>query len=125
MPKKRTYPLPGFGERLAQLRKRAGYTQVELAEELGTSQRMIAYYEGSAAPPTAMLPKIAQALNVSVDALLGTGPVKKQPKPKNTRLQRRLQEIEKLDAKQRRQILQLLDTFIERERFKKKAGLNP
>lgn len=36
MPKKRTYELAGFGERLAQLRKRAGYTQVELAEELGT-----------------------------------------------------------------------------------------
>ena len=42
MPKKRTYELAGFGERFAQLRKRAGYTQVELAEELGTSQRMIA-----------------------------------------------------------------------------------
>lgn len=49
-----------FGERLAQLRKAAGYTQVELAQELGISQRMVAYYESpNANPPANLLPKIA------------------------------------------------------------------
>jgi hypothetical protein len=33
-----------FGARLTELRKAAGYTQVELAAALGTTQRMIAYY---------------------------------------------------------------------------------
>jgi ribosome-binding protein aMBF1 (putative translation factor) len=33
-----------FGERLASLRKAAGFTQIELAAELGISQRMGAYY---------------------------------------------------------------------------------
>jgi len=47
----------GFGERLAGLRKAAGFTQVELAAELGISQRMVAYYESPAAtPPANLLP---------------------------------------------------------------------
>jgi len=35
-----------FGARMAGLRQAAGYSQRELAAELGISQRMVAYYEG-------------------------------------------------------------------------------
>ncbi len=123
MPKKRTYELAGFGERLAQLRKRAGYTQVELAEELGTSQRMIAYYESRSIAPTALLPAIAKALHITIDELLGTTPLKKkEPKPRNTRLHRRMAQIEQLGPKEKRQVLQFIDTMIEREQWKKKAN---
>lgn len=123
MPKKRTYELAGFGERLAQLRKRAGYTQVELAEELGTSQRMIAYYESRSIAPTALLPAITQALHITVDELLGTSPLKKQaPRPRNTRLQRRLAQIEQLGPREKRQVLQFIDTVIERDKWKRKAN---
>ncbi len=52
-----------LGARLTTLRKAAGYTQVELAAELGTTQRMIAYYESRAEKaPAALLPKMAAAL---------------------------------------------------------------
>lgn len=51
-----------FGERLAQLRKAAGYTQVEFAAEIGITQRMVAYYEApDAQPPAHLLPQMAQA----------------------------------------------------------------
>ncbi|MHB8744617.1 MAG: hypothetical protein ACYC9L_16060 [Sulfuricaulis sp.] len=43
MPKKKSETHEGFAARLAQLRKVANYTQVELAQELSTSQRIIAY----------------------------------------------------------------------------------
>lgn len=122
MPKKRTYELAGFGARLAELRKRAGYTQVELAEELGTSQRMIAYYESRSVAPTALLPAIARALHISVDELLGHAALKRQPRPRNTRLHRRIAQIEQLGAKEKRQVLQFIDTMIEREQLKKKFG---
>lgn len=112
-----------FGERLAQLRKAAGYTQVELAQELGISQRMVAYYESPHAnPPANLLPKIATALNVSIDALFG----KPAAKPRlakqegDSRLRRRLLQIEKLDVAEKRQVLQLLDAFIERGQLKRK-----
>ena len=61
-----------FDERLARLRKAAGYTQKELGEELGISQRMVAYYESQTQhPPTKLMPALATALGVSADELLG------------------------------------------------------
>lgn len=113
-----------FGARLTELRKAAGYTQVELAVELGTTQRMIAYYESRAEKaPAALLPQMATALGVSTDEILGIKPLKKgKGKQPDTRLQRRLQRIEKLDPKAKRQITQLLDTFIEREELKQRVN---
>lgn len=113
----------GFGARLAQLRKAAGYTQLELANEVGVSRRMMTYYESqSAHPPTHLLTEIARALHLSTDELLGATPIKKAARPANSRLQRRLQAIEKLEAKDKRQVLQLLDAFIERGQLKRKAA---
>ena len=85
MPKTRKPEVMSFGARLAELRKAAGFTQQDLADEVGVSRRMIAYYEvQSGHPPTHLLPSIAQALNVTTDELLGAGPVKKaaQAKPR-------------------------------------------
>ncbi len=111
-----------FGERLTELRKAAGFTQQELADEVGVSRRMIAYYEGqSMHPPTTLLPALARALGLSADALLGLTPVKRNGKPVNTRLVRRLQQIEKLEATQKRQILQVIDTLLESAQLKRRA----
>src|SRR5262245_7859358 len=69
----------GFGSRLAALRKQAGLSQTALAQEIGISQRMMAYYEGpSAFPPATLLPAIARVLGVSVEALLGTETAKRK-----------------------------------------------
>ena len=73
-------------------------------------------------PPTTLLPDIARALKITTDELLGTTPVKKAPRPRNTRLQRRLEQIEQLGAKEKRQVLQFIDTMIEREKWKKRAN---
>lgn len=123
MPKKKSETHTGFGARLAQLRKAAGYTQRELAEEVGTTQRMMAYYESpDALPPVNLLPQLAKVLGITTDALLGHAPAKKNVKPRNTRLQRRLQQIEQLDQNKKRQVLQFIDTIIESEKLKKKAS---
>jgi transcriptional regulator with XRE-family HTH domain len=123
MPKKiRAEAATGFGERLAGLRKAAGITQTAFAREIGISQRMMAYYEGPTAhPPANLLPAMAKVLDVSVDALLGIETSKRRAKATDTRMQRRLQEIEKLDAAEKRQIIQIIDTFIERGQLKRKA----
>lgn len=107
---------------MAKLRKEAGYTQTELAKELGVTQRMISYYEGHTEyPPSALLPDLANLLRVTADELLGIKPLKKTKKP-DTRLQRRMQQIEKMSAAKKRQVLQVIDTFIEAEQFKQKVG---
>jgi len=122
MPKTRKQQTMSFGARLVELRRQAGFTQQELADEVGVSRRMIAYYEvQSEHPPTHLVPAIAQALNVSTDELLGAAPVRKAARTKDSRLHRRLQQIEKLDAAEKRQILQVLDTLLESAQLKRKV----
>lgn len=61
-----------FSERLKDLRKQAGLTQVDVAEKLGISQPAYASWERGIKKPTQEnLVKIAQVLNVSVDYLVG------------------------------------------------------
>ncbi len=122
MPKETKAAIEAFGPRLARLRKAAGFTQEALAEEIGVSRRMVAYYEVEGEyPPSNLLPQISQALRVSTDELLGVVTSKKGTAPGNARLQRRLQQIEKLAARDKRQVLQVLDAFIERAQLKASA----
>ncbi|WP_302546305.1 helix-turn-helix domain-containing protein [Streptococcus vestibularis] len=61
-----------FSERLKDLRKQTGLTQVDVAEKLGISQPAYASWERGVKKPTQdNLVKIAQILNVSVDYLVG------------------------------------------------------
>lgn len=126
MPKQKTPHAASFGQRLTALRKAAGYTQQELAGEVGVSRRMIAYYEGqSEHPPTTLLPALAQALHVSADELLGLeAPATKRAgsRPRDNRMQRRLQQIENLPPEERRQLIQIVDAFIERGQLKRRTG---
>lgn len=111
-----------FGDRLAKLRMEAGYSQRDLAREMGISQRMIAYYEKETKhPPTHLLPLFAGALGVSTDQLLGIEQLEKTRKTRDNRLWRRFSQVEKMQPKEKRQILQFLDTFIENNHLKQKS----
>lgn len=123
MSKRKTPVMHSFGERLAQLRKTAGYTQVEFAAELDITQRMVAYYEApDAQAPAHLLPQMAQVLGVSVDVLLGLSEIRSPKRIATNRLERRLLEIDKFDTKAKRQITQLLDSFIEAEKLKQQLS---
>lgn len=109
-----------FGKRLARLRRAAGYSQRDLAAEIGVSQRMVVYYEKQCERiPIHLLSLIARTLGVTADQLLGLEKVKDNGKSRDTRLWRRFSQVEKLPAAQRKQITQILDAFLEREKFKK------
>ncbi len=70
MPKQKIDELTDFGKRMVKLRREAGYTQVELAKELGVTQRMISYYEGhSEYPPSTLLPKLPWLVAVALPIL--------------------------------------------------------
>lgn len=123
MSKRKTPVMHSFGERLAQLRKTAGYTQVEFAAELDITQRMVAYYEApDAQAPAHLLPQMVQVLGVSVDVLLGLSEIRSPRRIATNRLERRLLEIDKFDTKAKRQITQLLDSFIEAEKLKQQLS---
>ena len=125
MPKRKLDPAPPetFGQRLARLRKAAGYSQRALAAELGISQRMLAYYESQTEhPPTHLLPAIAHALSQTADQLLGRDAVSARKAPRNQQLLRRLRRIEVLPASERRQVLHLIDALVERNTLKRQKA---
>lgn len=67
-----------FGNKLKQLRAKAGLTQKQLAERLGVTSSVVSYYELSERSPSPeVLVKLARIFHVSTDYLLG---VEKEPK---------------------------------------------
>ena len=61
-----------FNERLLQLRKEKGLSQLELAKVLGTTQRRISYMElGKVEPDLATLVALSNYFEVSSDYLIG------------------------------------------------------
>ena len=61
-----------FNERLVQLRKEKGLTQVELAKILNTTQRRISYMESSKVEPDlSTLVALSNYFEVSTDYLIG------------------------------------------------------
>ena len=60
-----------FGQKVKNRRKELGYTQVELAQKLQTSQSYISRLEsGTFKPSMPMIINIAITLNISIDYLL-------------------------------------------------------
>jgi len=124
MSKHATPQAEGFGVRLAALRKAAGYTQQQLADEIGVSRRVVAYYETeSEHPPANLLVDLARVLNASTDELQGLADAKRsKPAAISPRLERRVRQIERLAPKSKQQLLGLIDTFIAAEQIKRKAN---
>ena len=61
-----------IGEQIASFRKQKGLTQEQLGDMLGVSNRTVSKWEAGASLPGAdMIPDIAAALGVSLDALFG------------------------------------------------------
>ena len=107
-------PLDGFGDRLTAIRKSRGLTQSELAEKTGVSKRVIAYCErDNAQPPGALLADLAKTLQVSADHLLGLKLPKEAKNPKNARLMKRLEKLQKLPPTDLRVVLKMVDGLID------------
>lgn len=101
-----------IGRRLAQLRKKQGITQKELAEKLGTQQTIISDYEtGRLRIHAEMLVQLAEALKASADEILG---IKKPPAEKESslRLLKRVRKIEELPPFKQKVLIQTIDTFL-------------
>ena len=59
------------GKLIAELRKKQGFTQQQLADKLNLSNKTISKWEsGSGSPDISNLPVLAEALEISVDELL-------------------------------------------------------
>lgn len=104
-----------FGERLKAIRKRRGFTQVELAQQLGIHPSLISQYEcGYLRLHGALLLRLAQALQTSPDEILGahaTTAADALPVV-DRRFLRRLKHVDKLSRHQQRILLATIDAFL-------------
>lgn len=60
-----------FSTNLVKRRKELGLTQDMLAQRLNVSSQAVSKWENSSYPDPQLLPKLAKALNTSIDALFG------------------------------------------------------
>ena len=60
-----------FGQKLYELRRQAGFSQAELAAQLGVTNKAVSKWEtGAAKPSTGILPRLAAIYRITVDELL-------------------------------------------------------
>lgn len=109
-------PASPFGERLIALRKARGMTQAQLAATLNVHQSTISYHEAVADLPAGdVVLKLATALGVTTDELLGATPLPKLDNPATDpearRYWRRFQRLMQMPEKDRKAVIRMLDTM--------------
>ena len=121
MPKVSRFKLPpvdfgggSLGERIARIRKERGFTQVELATRIGIIQTIVSALERNERKlSTEMAVRFAQALDVGLDELLGSGRPEKKGKKPSRKILRRLEKIETLPRTQQTAVLKMIDNALE------------
>jgi len=89
-------------------------SQGRLAAALGINQSRISEYEqGGLRLHGAMIVALSRILGASTDEILGLKKTKTQ-RPKRSRLARRLERIEELPSAERRAVLKILDSLLEK-----------
>src|ERR1700678_1063952 len=108
-----TKPRTDFGRRMADARERAGLTQQQLAEKLGTSQRAVAHWERD---PGALRPDqiaaVADTLNVTTDELLGRSTKDRAPKGPPGKLRAAFDKPHKLPRNQQSRIVEFVEAYV-------------
>lgn len=111
-----TRPRSAYGKHLAELRKAAGLTQVELAGILGVPQSNIAFWEQSEKPPRSdVLPAMAQAFGVRLEQLLKVETSRRTAAKKNGptgRVREVFDRVSKLPRRQQEKIVEFVSAFV-------------
>jgi transcriptional regulator with XRE-family HTH domain len=115
MPRKK-YGETSFGERLQNIRKARGMTQVQLAEAAETTQRAVSYYETEAGfPPAPAVISLAKALKITTDELLGLKPPKVARVNGDSEARRqwkRFQMISTLPERDQKAVVRLINSLV-------------
>jgi transcriptional regulator with XRE-family HTH domain len=113
-----------FGEKLKKIRRDKGLTQVQLSQISGISSRMIAHYETYVKmPPVNKVKKIAEALGVSADELIGISKKSKEQVKKEKisyRIMKRVKIIEKLPVRDQKAIFHFINSLVAKNKLKGK-----
>lgn len=104
---------PSLGKRLAEARQEAGLSQEQLAQMLGTTQRVISYWERA---PVALradqLTALADALSVTTDFLLGRDSPKKRGSGPTGKARKLFEAVSRLPRHQQEKVFAILEPYI-------------
>lgn len=104
-----------FASRLLQIRKAKGLTQIELSNLSGVSRRVVALYETKIKGPSAdVVLRLAKALDVSVDQLMGIRPIKSKASI-SRKMFKDAKRLEELPPKDRKAVLQMIEALSKRK----------
>ena len=104
-----------FGERLATLRKQKKVSQEAIAKMIGVHAPVIGRYErGEVKPSIEVANKIANALNVSLDYLVGNADLLLEKD-----MIQRLVEMQRLQVDEQRCLYEVIDAFLRDAKAKK------
>jgi transcriptional regulator with XRE-family HTH domain len=107
------------------LRQTAGLTQTELSHRIGEKQTTLSLWERSRRPPRAhALPKLAHALGVSIEVLLGEAasdatlaPMADNPGHVGE-LERAFEAVRRMPRRQQKRVLEFLMAFVNESKRK-------
>jgi len=101
------------GQRIARIRKMRGITQVELSKKLGIKQPNLSDYERDVYRPNSdFIVRLAEALRVSTDELLGHKAKKASQPVVSRRLAKRMVLIESLPPRDQQALIRTIDAFL-------------
>jgi transcriptional regulator with XRE-family HTH domain len=95
-------------QRITELRKQKAWSQSELAKQIQVSREIVGRYErGDAVPSIDIAKRMADAFEVSLDYLVGA-----TEKQLNKDVVKRIEEVDKLKAEDKKMVFTFLDAFI-------------
>lgn len=112
-----------LGKRVVELRKKKGFSQSDLAKQVGISYAQVGRYETKGAqPPAEVLRKIADALDTTVDFLInGDTDEKAVSALKDAELLQQFRAVEQMDEEDKVTVKRLIDAFITKRKIQQLA----
>jgi transcriptional regulator with XRE-family HTH domain len=102
-----------IGNRISAIRKKRGITQIQLAEAVGITQKLVSSYEvGRITLSAEMLLRLAKSLGTTADEILGLKDQSTDVPALSLRLMKRMSVIEKMPEIKKKHILRTLDDSI-------------
>jgi len=97
-----------LGDKITALRKEKGLNREDLGKKVGTSGAVIGRYERNEITPSVEIAnKIAEALSVSLDYLVGNTDTFMDKS-----IMKRIQSIQKLSSEDKKHVFAMLDAFL-------------
>jgi transcriptional regulator with XRE-family HTH domain len=111
-----------IGDKILTLRKQKGWSQQQLAKQIGTSGPIIGRYErGEMTPSVEVAKKLADSFGITLDYLVDdTG---RFAEIKDKAMLKRLTQIEQLDQEEKKTIVQVIDSLLRDAKAKKTYAL--